>query len=230
MRRERFSKQDVETLRQMLEQDGFKEPSHGWIDVRLQDIAFKFEDDLDRRDTETVASRVASALSEVEGINSTINFLERWEQHLTAERISNEAPFVYGAWDEPRHEPTDEELAAHTLPSEFTPDEIGTTRRVLKELRMYAGSVLGHHMTNRAMRPIGNEHPEIDGLVRGLARLWCAAFKIPVAKIKISESAGSPTARFIEAGVEILLGKALSRKAIVTRVCTYRDEEKSKLS
>lgn len=230
MRRKRFTEKDIAALQQMLEQNGAK-PAGDWIEVRLQDIAFRFDDDLERRDTDTLAARIAAARSDLDGVTSTIKFLAHWEHDLTAEGISQAAPFVYGAWDEPRHEPvTAEEVAAYIVPPDFTQKEISTTRRVLEHLAMFAASVHGYHCGNRVMSPNRNERPEIDGLVRGLTKLWCAALKIPVGNIKISESAGSQAASFIETGVGILLGKALSRKSIVTRVCAYRDEEKKKLS
>ncbi|RVC65868.1 hypothetical protein EN766_33885 [Mesorhizobium sp. M2A.F.Ca.ET.046.02.1.1] len=125
---------------------------------------------------------------------------------------------------------TDAELEAALVPAEFTVGEVEIAKRVLERLLANATDLAGALENWLDRRPAKNEQPEIDGLIRGLARLWCAAFKVPIARIKISESSGSPAASFIEAGVTMFLGKTLSRKSIVTHVIAYRDEEKAKLS
>lgn len=226
-----FSEQAEREILSMLEAHGFSMPHDHWLRAKLHDIANRFHWSAESRKKDTHQANVDGWKRVQEAVTSTIQYLDRQKLELsTATELGPDAR-VPDSWDDDAPVPmSDAELEACLVPAEFTADDLATTRRVLQRLLGNATDMADGMERWLEGRPAKNEQPEIDGLIRGIARLWCAAFKVPIAHIKISESAGSPAANFIESSVAMFLGKAPSRKSIVTHVCAYRDEEKGKLS
>lgn len=206
----RYSEQHAHQLGSILEHQGIENPA--WLYSELMHIASAYEWSVWRRDTEMLKRAIAGWRKNVDAVQDALVLLRRDGPMLSSPTVddSGEMPVL--------------------VPADLTDENIAMAEVVLSKLADHASGIyegLSQWFDNR---PKKNEQPEIDGLVRGLAKLWCTACNISVAHIKISESAGSPSANFIEIGVEMLIGEAPSRKSIVTRVIAYRDEEKAKLS
>jgi hypothetical protein len=228
---DRYGQKDIDLLKGILAESGFSEPSPDWIAVRLQDIAWSYEQHLKRRDTSTLTARIDYAGEELDAIKRTFNFLERWADVLTSEGVREDSPFGFGAWDdEPPRPASAEDVAAYLVDADFTEEEVETTRRVLTALAAHAAAVHGYHIGNHAARPIKNQHPEITSVIGGLVRMWCQAMKIPERDIKISASSGSQAMNFVEAGAGIFLEKLPQRETIEKHVIAYRNEKRSSLS
>lgn len=226
-----FSEQAEREILSMLEAQGFSLPNENWLRDKLHDIANRFHWSAERRKKDTHQTNVDGWKRLQVAVTSTIQYLDSQQLELSSATTFGDGARLPDSWDdEPPIPMSDEELEACLVPAEFTAGDVETAKRVLHHLLASAADMADGMEKWLEGRPVKNEQPEIDGLIRGLTRLWCMAFKIPVAHVRISASAGSPAMNFIERAIILFMEKALSRASIEARVIAYRDEAKARLS
>lgn len=227
----RFSEQAQNEILKMLEAHGFSLPHDRWLTMKLHDIESTYQWSTWRRDRDTHKANIRGWKELQEAISLTIGYLDRQGPELCSPTISDEHAGIFDSWADDLQTPIwNEDFEKHLVQPAFTKGDIEISRRVMQYLLGSATNLAGGLEKWFASRPVKKARPELDGLIRGLTRLWCVAFKIPVANVQISTSAGSPVMNFIEASVQLFLGKTPSRTSIETHVIAYREEEKAKLS
>ncbi|CDX22097.1 hypothetical protein MPL3356_390141 [Mesorhizobium plurifarium] len=227
----RFSDASQAQIQKMLEAHGFSLPHGEWLTLKLSDIEHAYQWSAWRRDKDHHEANIKGWKEIASAMSIAINYLDREGPELCSPTISD----AMGRIDVWSDEPLDavwveEDYEKHLVPAPFSEEDIALARRVMVALHGSASDLSEGLEKWFNSRPVKNDKPEINGLIRGLTRLWCAAFKTPVANVRISASAGSPVMNFIETSVELFLGKSPSRASIETHVIAYREEEKAKLS
>ncbi|ESY36598.1 hypothetical protein NKI46_09935 [Mesorhizobium sp. M0615] len=125
-------------------------------------------------------------------MSSTVQYSDSQKLELSTATEFGAGVRLPDSWDDAAPVPmSEEELNACLVPAEFTEGDVEIAKRVLHRLLASVTAMADGMEKWLEGRPTKNEQPEIDGLIRGLARLWCAAFKVPIAHIRYR---GAPAA------------------------------------